>query len=58
MEQKETSGRGGPRQGAGRKKGSTKEETKKLCSYRLSAEEKSAVNSLLKEMRTISKAKK
>ena len=46
--------RGGRREGAGRKKGSTgpyKEVVKKMYSFRLSIEEVEAVKSLLKNMR-------
>ena len=51
-EQNETlSGRGGKREGAGRPKGTTKENKKKLCTFRLSVEEETAVKNLLKEMR-------
>ena len=51
-EQNETlSGRGGRRAGAGRPKGTVKENKKKLFTFRLSAEEEIAVKNLLKEMR-------
>lgn len=43
--------RGGKREGAGRPKGSTKEKTKKMFSFRLSEEEEQAVRTLLKQMR-------
>lgn len=43
--------RGGKRVGAGRPKGTTKIETKKMFSFRLSAEEEKAVRELLKKMR-------
>ena len=45
---------GGKREGAGRPVGTTgayKEETKKMCSFRLSEEEKFAVKQLLKNLR-------
>jgi len=44
-------GRGGKREGAGRPKGTTKPETKKMYSFRLSEEEEKAVRELLKKMR-------
>ena len=44
-------GRGGKRDGAGRPAGTTKENTKKLCTFRLSEEEKIAVKELLKKLR-------
>ena len=47
----ENKGRGGKRQGAGRPAGTTKEDTKKLCTFRLSEEEEIAVKDLLKKMR-------
>ncbi|MBO5739013.1 helix-turn-helix transcriptional regulator [bacterium] len=47
----ENKGRGGKRQGAGRPTGSIKEDTKKLCTFRLSKEEEDAVRKLLKKMR-------
>jgi hypothetical protein len=47
----EYKGRGGKRQGAGRPKGTTKPETKKMYSFRLSEEEEKAVRELLKKMR-------
>ena len=47
----ENKGRGGKRNGAGRPVGTTKENTKKLCSFRLSDEEKIAVKELLKKLR-------
>ena len=43
--------RGGYREGAGRPKGTTKENTKKMFSFRLSPEEEKAVKNLLKQMR-------
>lgn len=46
-----TNGRGGKREGAGRPKGTTKPETKKMYSFRLSEEEEKAVRELLKKMR-------
>ncbi len=48
----ENKGRGGKREGAGRPVGSTKENTKKLYSFRLSDEEKIAVTELLKKLRS------
>jgi hypothetical protein len=48
---KEFKGRGGKRQGAGRPVGTTKENTKKMYSFRLSEEEEKAVRELLKKMR-------
>lgn len=47
----EYKGRGGKRQGAGRPKGTTKPETKKMYSFRLSLIELTAVKDLLKKMR-------
>ena len=47
----ENKGRGGKRNGAGRPTGTTKENTKKLCTFRLSEEEKIAVKELLKKLR-------
>ena len=47
----ENKGRGGKRNGAGRPVGTTKENTKKLYSFRLSDEEKIAVKELLKKLR-------
>ena len=47
----ESNGRGGKREGAGRPKGSTKENTKKICTFRLSEEEEIAVRELLKKLR-------
>ena len=47
----ESKGRGGKRNGAGRPTGTTKENTKKLCTFRLSEEEKIAVKELLKKLR-------
>jgi DNA-binding NarL/FixJ family response regulator len=47
----ENQGRGGKRQGAGRPTGTVKEDTKKLCTFRLSKEEENAVRKLLKKMR-------
>ena len=47
----ENKGRGGKRQGAGRPVGSTKENPKKLYSFRLSEEEETAVRELLKKLR-------
>lgn len=44
-------GRGGKREGAGRPKGTTKENNKKMFSFRLSEEEEKAVRELLKKMR-------
>lgn len=44
-------GRGGKREGAGRPKGTTKAETKKMYSFRLSEDEEKAVRELLKKMR-------
>ncbi len=49
-EEKFTSGRGGWR-GGGRPKGTTKENKKKMFSFRLSEEEEKAVKELLKKMR-------
>ena len=49
-EEKFTSGRGGWR-GGGRPKGTTKENKKKMFSFRLSVEEEKAVKELLKKMR-------
>ena len=46
-----TSGRGGKREGAGRPKGTIKENKKKMYSFRLSIEEVEAVKKLLSEMR-------
>ena len=46
-----SSGRGGKREGAGRPKGTTKTENKKMYSFRLSEEEEKAVRELLKKMR-------
>jgi len=43
--------RGGKRNGAGRPIGTTKPETKKMYSFRLSEEEVKAVRELLKKMR-------
>ena len=43
--------RGGKREGAGRPFGTTKENNKKMYSFRLSEEEEQAVRSLLKQMR-------
>lgn len=51
MEENKTSKRGGPRKGAGRPKGTTKEVVKKLFSFRLSEEEAQAVKDLLNKMR-------
>ncbi len=48
---KTLSGRGGKRAGAGRPKGTTKENTKKPYCFKLSEEELIAVRALLKEMR-------
>ncbi len=48
----ENKGRGGKRDGAGRPTGTTKENTKKLCTFRLSKEEEDAVKDLLKKMRS------
>lgn len=50
-QQKFTSGRGGKREGAGRPVGTTKENKKKPCSFKLSEEEEKAVRELLKKMR-------
>lgn len=50
-EEKFTSGRGGKRPGAGRPKGTTKENVKKKFSFRLSEEEEKAVRELLVKMR-------
>ena len=50
MEEKKSS-HGGKRIGAGRPVGSTKENTKKLYTFRLSEEENIAVRELLKKMR-------
>ena len=47
----ENKGRGGRREGAGRPAGTTKEKTKKICTFRLSEEEEIAVRKLLKELR-------
>ena len=47
----ENKGRGGKREGAGRPAGTTKEKTKKICTFRLSEEEEIAVRELLKELR-------
>lgn len=47
----ENKGRGGKREGAGRPIGTTKENTKKLYSFRLSDEEENAVRDLLKKLR-------
>ena len=47
----ENKGRGGKREGAGRPVGTTKEKTKKICTFRLSEEEEIAVRKLLKELR-------
>ena len=47
----ESKGRGGKREGAGRPAGTTKEKTKKICTFRLSEEEEIAVRELLKKMR-------
>lgn len=47
----ENSGRGGKRTGAGRPTGTTKENTKKICTFRLSEEEEKAVRDLLKKLR-------
>lgn len=47
----ESKGRGGKREGAGRPTGTTKEKTKKICTFRLSEEEEIAVRELLKKMR-------
>ena len=46
-----SSKRGGKREGAGRPKGTTKENTKKKFSFRLSVEEEKAVRELLLKMR-------
>lgn len=46
-----SSGRGGKRPGAGRPFGTTKENIKKMYSFRLSEEEAIAVKELLKKMR-------
>lgn len=43
--------RGGARVGAGRPVGTTKENKKKMFSFRLSKEEEKAVRELLKKMR-------
>lgn len=52
MEEKKTkSNHGGKRDGAGRPVGSTKDNSKKLCTFILSEEEKIAVRELLKKMR-------
>ena len=51
METNKTPSRGGPRKGAGRPKGTIKENTKKLFSFRLSEDEEQAVKELLKKMR-------
>ena len=48
----ENKGRGGKREGAGRPAGTTKEKTKKICTFRLSEEEEIAVRELLKKLRT------
>lgn len=45
-------GRGGKREGAGRPKGTTKPEIKKMFSFRLSPEEEKAIRELLKNMRS------
>ncbi len=50
-EKKIYTGRGGKRNGAGRPKGTTKAEKKKMFSFRLSNEEEKAVRELLKKMR-------
>ena len=53
-EQKNISGRGGKREGAGRPKGSYgayKDKVKKSFTFRLSEEEEKAVRELLKTMR-------
>ena len=47
----ENNGRGGKREGAGRPAGTTKEKTKKICTFRLSEEEEIAVRELLKKIR-------
>ena len=47
----ENKGRGGKREGAGRPAGTTKEKTKKICTFRLSEEEEIAVRKLLKDLR-------
>ena len=47
----ESKGRGGKREGAGRPAGTTKEKTKKICTFRLSEEEEIAVRELLKKLR-------
>ena len=47
----ENKGRGGKREGAGRPTGTTKENTKKIRTFRLSEEEEIAVKELLKKMR-------
>jgi DNA-binding NarL/FixJ family response regulator len=47
----EPKGRGGKREGAGRPTGTTKEKTKKICTFRLSEEEENAVRDLLKKLR-------
>ena len=47
----ENKGRGGKRDGAGRPVGTTKENSKKLRSYRLSDEEDLAVKELIKNLR-------
>lgn len=47
----ESKGRGGKRDGAGRPTGTTKENTKKICTFRLSEEEEKAVRELLKKLR-------
>jgi len=44
--------RGGKREGAGRPVGTTKENTKKMYSFRLSEEELKAIRELLNKMRT------
>ena len=51
MTKEKSSTRGGKRPGAGRPSGTTKKNTKKMCSFRLSDEEKAAVIALLKKMR-------
>ena len=47
----ENKGRGGNRPGAGRPAGTTKENAKKIYTFRLSEEEEIAVRELLKKMR-------
>lgn len=47
----ENKGRGGKRDGAGRPVGTTKKNTKKIVTFRLSEEEENAVRELLKKLR-------